>query len=67
MTDKLTKVEYAALADLESVALQAMRSKPTLNTLSKLEDRGLIQFNPFEGTATMTERGLAAMRACDPS
>lgn len=54
---KLSKAEQEAMADLDGAALKAMRSKPTLRILSSLQDKGLIEFDPFAGTARPTDAG----------
>lgn len=54
----LTLKEREVLNDLQSAAARAMRSKPTLRILSKLQDKGLIEFDPFSGTAKPTPLGL---------
>lgn len=59
----LTKAERAAMNDLETLAMQSMRSKPVLRALAKLEAQGLIRLNPFEGTATITDAGRKALAA----
>lgn len=54
---KLTQAERDALTNLLSLAAKAMRSKPTLKLLGKMQDRGLIEFHPFEGVAHITGLG----------
>lgn len=62
---KLTQAEKDALANLPELASKAMRSKPTLKLLGKMQDKGLIEFHPFEGKAFATGIGLAAFRAAN--
>lgn len=61
--EKLTQVERAALGDLETLAMKCMRSKTILGVLSKLQDRGLIEFDPMGGTAKITDAGKTALSA----
>lgn len=56
-----TQLERDAMENLLTVAKKAMRSKPTLRVLSRLQDKGWIEFNPFEGEATITDKGRAAL------
>lgn len=58
---KLTKAEIHALENLSALAKNAMRSKTILKTLSGLLDRGLIDFNPMEATASLTPKGATAL------
>lgn len=60
---KLTQTERDALADLAALAAKAMRSKPTLKLLGKMQDRGLIEFHPFEGKAFITGLGHKALQS----
>jgi hypothetical protein len=54
-----TKAEQEVLNDLQGAVRKAMRSKPTLRILTKLQDQGLIEFDPFAGTAEPTDAGRA--------
>jgi len=53
----ITKAERDVLNDLQAAAMRSMRSKPTLRVLSGLADKGLIEFDPFSGTAKLTTEG----------
>lgn len=59
----LTKAERDAMANLAELAGKAMRSKPTLKLLGRMQDKGLIEFHPFEGRAHITGVGHAALAA----
>lgn len=59
----LTQQERLALAELDDLALRSMRSKPVLKLLSKLQEKGAIEFDPFAGSATITAAGQAAITA----
>lgn len=43
------------------VSRVAMRSKRALSLLARMQDKGLIEFDPFEGQATLTDAGRAAI------
>lgn len=58
---KLTQAERDALANLPSLAAKAIRSKPTLKLLARMQEKGLIEFYPFEGKAHITGVGHAAL------
>lgn len=57
----LTQKERDALGNLPHLAAIAMRSKPTLKLLGKMQERGLIEFHPFEGKAFVTGLGHKAL------
>ena len=59
---KLTQTEKDALANLSEFASKAMRLKPALRLLGKMQDKGLIEFHSFEGKAHITGVGHAALR-----
>lgn len=59
---KLTQLERDALENLSALAQKAMRSKTTLRILGKLQEKGLIEFYPFEGKAFITGVGHAAIK-----
>lgn len=59
---KLTKKEREVLADLESKALNSVRHRTTLNVLCSLQEKGLIEFDPFAGTAKLTPSGEQHLR-----
>lgn len=61
MPNEITQLERDAMSDLSTFAKKAMRSKPTLRVLSRLMDKGWIDFSPFEGTASITEAGKKAL------
>jgi hypothetical protein len=54
---KLTLKERFALEHLQEFAQKAMRSKPVLRTMSALQDKGMIEFDPFAGEAKLTAAG----------
>ena len=53
----LTQKERDTMRDLDAAAAKAMRSKPTLRVLTSLLDKGMIEFDPFAGTAKLTAAG----------
>lgn len=55
-----TQMERDAMGDIQSLARKAMRSKPILRILSRLQEKGWIEFDPFAGTASVTETGKKA-------
>lgn len=59
---KLSQAERDAMANLIELAQKAMRSKPTLKLLGQMQERGLIEFHPFEGKASITGVGHAALK-----
>lgn len=59
---KLTRAELEIMMNLKERAKNSMRSKPTLRLLSKLADKGMIEFDPFAGTASITEAGREKMK-----
>lgn len=61
MPSEATQLERDAMDNLAECARKAMRSKPTLRVLGKLQDKGWIEFDPFAGTASMTEAGKKAL------
>lgn len=58
---QLTQAERDAMDDLYDSAQRAFKSKPMLKTLSRLQERGLITFDPFVGQARLTNAGRAAI------
>lgn len=58
---ELTQGERDALANLATLAAKAMRSKPALKILGKMAEKGLIEFNPFDGVAKITRAGHDAL------
>ncbi len=59
---ELSKADVYALANLDSLARTAMRSKTVLRELSKLQDMGLIEYQPFSAEAWLTSAGQAALK-----
>jgi len=57
----MMEVGLEKIGDLQGAALKSMRSKPTLRILSSLMAKGLIEYDPFAGTAKHTESGLAVI------
>lgn len=53
----LTVKERQVLDNLQASAAKGMRSKPTQRVLSSLMAKGMIEYDPFAGTAKLTERG----------
>lgn len=58
----VTKAEREVLKDVNAAARKAFKSKPTLKLLGALSDKGLISFDPFTQTASLTEAGHAAVQ-----
>lgn len=54
---KLTQKEREVLNNLQGAVAKSMRSKPTLRVLSSLLGKGMIEWDPFAGTAKLTEAG----------
>lgn len=63
---KLSQADIHALNNLAGLARNAFRSKVVLQTLSGLSDRGLIDFDPMNTTATITKAGAKALREVQP-
>lgn len=61
----LTLKERSALNNLGYLATIAMRSKSTLKLLGKMQEKGLIEFHPFEGKAFITGAGHKALNNCE--
>jgi hypothetical protein len=59
---KLTQKERETLDNLQSAMAKAMKSKPTLRVLSSLQAKGMIDWDPFAGTAKITETGQQHLR-----
>lgn len=57
----LSKADIHTLENLGSLAKNAMRSKTILKQLTSLQDRGLIDFDPMETSASLTLAGIAAL------
>jgi hypothetical protein len=57
MSKSVTEAELDALRNLQEYANKAMRSKPTLRLLTKLQDKGMIEFDPFGGSTRLTDLG----------
>jgi len=55
--------EIDVYRNLEESASKAMRSKRMLRILSNLQDRGIIEYDPFGASAKLTDAGTAAMDA----
>jgi hypothetical protein len=53
----LTAEERDAMNHLEDYAQRAFRSKRVLRILSRLNEQGFIEFDPFVGRAELTESG----------
>ena len=45
------------MTNLNETCRKSFKSKPTLRILCALADKGLITFDPFTQTATLTEAG----------
>ena len=58
---ELTKKERNVMSDLDRHARKCMRSRFVLAVLSDLSQRNLIEFDPFAGTAKLTEAGRDAL------
>lgn len=58
---KPTQIERDAMEHLSQLVLKSMRSKPTLRVLSRLQDKGWIDFDPMAGEAALTEDGRVAL------
>ena len=58
----LSKADVRALENLSSLVQNAMRSKTILKVISSLQDRGLVAYDPFRATATLTDAGRAALK-----
>jgi hypothetical protein len=54
---KLTKKEIEIMNDLQTAMAKSMQSKPTLAVLSSLVSKGMIEWDPFAGTAKLTPSG----------
>lgn len=60
---KLSRAEVQALLTIEdgtdpaNPVAKVMKSKSTLRLLSKLQDKGMIEFDPFARTAKLTAVG----------
>lgn len=59
----MTKEEEYAMQNLSRLAPNCMRSKIVLKTLSKLADKGWIDFDPMAGEAAITEEGRKELDA----
>ena len=59
--------ELDVCRNLSESASKGMRSKRMLRLLSKLQDKGLIDYDPFGGTAALTEVGAAALSSAEAS
>lgn len=59
----LSILERNALTNLDYVAKQSMRSKAALKLLNKLQERGLITFDPFALDTAVTDAGRAALNS----
>jgi len=58
----LNKEEIYAMENLSKLVSNAVRSKTILKTLTKLQDKGMITFDPMAGEAALTEDGRRALR-----
>ena len=59
----MTLEEINVCNDLAYAASKGMKSKRTLKVLSNLQARGFIEYDPFAGTAKLTDEGAAALTA----
>lgn len=57
----MTAEELDVCRNLSCSADRAFRSKRMLRILSRLQEKGLIDFDPFVGKANLTEAGTAAL------
>lgn len=57
----LTKAELSGLRDPVTLAANAMRSRLALKLISRLQDRGMIEYDFGNGVITLTEAGRAAL------
>ncbi len=53
--------ELDVCRNLSDSADRAFKSKRMLRILSRLQEKGLIDFDPFVGKANLTEAGTAAI------
>lgn len=53
----ISQADIHTLKNLDALAKNAMRSKVILKQLSSLQDRHLIEFDPFNHTAKLTPSG----------
>lgn len=59
----MTKEEEHAMQNLSRLAPNCMKSKTILRTLTRLADKGWIEFDPLSGEAALTEDGRKALNA----
>ncbi len=57
----MTAEEIDVCRNLEESAAKGMKSKRVLRILSGLQDKGLIEYDPFGGTASLTAAGSLAL------
>jgi hypothetical protein len=65
MTD-LTKKELDALNNLQSYAAKMFKSKPTLRLMSRLLDKGMIEWESLGATPKLTAAGEARLAEVKP-
>ena len=61
MQKELTVGEVAILRNPDYAIARAFRSKEVLSICSRLRDRGLIEFDPFDGVIKLTDVGRKAL------
>lgn len=58
---RLTKAEQECIDNLQSFAAKAFKVRGALKIMSRLADNGLIEWDPFAGTAKLTPAGESAI------